>query len=300
MVFFGTGNAWHPRRPHRCRAGDGRWCAIGGRAKGRRRRREGPAGGRRARRVIERARIGAQRAFEFPRAGIARGTSRGPRAHVDGCMGICRGYLHCGGMAGVDGRSCDVGCFTRFPSDSGGDRSRSDQLCCWRHAIARLHEPQPRPAFLRNPTASGGEIPRQATRAMMRLPTPTAIYAAELRVAQSRWNTRDSLRRARVALLATLARPSTLALVAGAAGLFGFWLARRPRSPAPSSSEGVPVGKTTSAAGLVLAFLVRYAVQRIPTILQHVWAAGQKPAARVGPDMSKWSATDHSAAGVRR
>ena len=117
-------------------------------------------------------------------------------------------------------------------------------------------------------------------------PTLAAIYAAELRVAQSNGNTRDSLRRVRVAFRATLARPSTLALVAGAAGLFGFWLARRPQPQATSPSDGATVAPTTSVAGLVLAFIVRYAMQRLPFILRQVWAARQKRATRVGPDMA--------------
>ena len=142
-------------------------------------------------------------------------------------------------------------------------------------------------------------MPPQATRAMMRAPTLAAIYAAELRVAQSKRNTRDSLRRVRVAFRATLARPSTLALVAGAAGLFGFWLARRPQPQATSPSDGATVAPTTSVAGLVLAFIVRYAMQLLPFILQQVWAAQQKRAARVGPDMSKTSDTGHPATSVR-
>jgi hypothetical protein len=40
-----------------------------------------------------------------------------------------------------------------------------------------------------------------------------------------------------------------------------------------------------------LAFLVRYGMQRLPFILRQLWAARQKRAVRVGPDMSKSSAT---------
>jgi hypothetical protein len=122
---------------------------------------------------------------------------------------------------------------------------------------------------------------------MMRAPTLAAICAAELRVAQSKRNTRDSLRRVRVAFRATLARPSTLALVAAAAGLLVLWLARRPQ--ATSLADGVGIATTTSAAGLVLAFIVRHAMQRLPFILSQVWAARQKHTARVAPVMSKSS-----------
>lgn len=133
----------------------------------------------------------------------------------------------------------------------------------------------------------------------MRAPDLAAIYAAELRVAQSKQDTRDGLRRVRVAFRAALARPSTLALVAGAAGLLGIWLARRPQPQATSSSAGVAVAATTSAVGLVLAFIVRYGMQHLPLILQQVRAAWQSRAARVGPELSKWPATSHSATGVR-
>jgi hypothetical protein len=133
---------------------------------------------------------------------------------------------------------------------------------------------------------------------MMRAPTLAAIDAAELRVAQSKLNTRDSLCRVRVASRAALARPSTLAVVAGVAGLLGFWLARRPQPRATSSSDGVGVATTTSAAGLVLAFIMRYGTQRLPFIFQQVRRAWQKRAARVGTPVPKSPATDYSAAGV--
>jgi hypothetical protein len=117
---------------------------------------------------------------------------------------------------------------------------------------------------------------------MIRAPTLAAIHAAELRVAQSERNTRDSLRRVRVASRAALSRPFTLALVAGAAGLFGFWLARRPQPRATTSSDGVAA--TRSAAGLVLAFMVRYGMRYLPFILQQIRAARQKRAGQAGPE----------------
>lgn len=138
---------------------------------------------------------------------------------------------------------------------------------------------------------------------MMPAPDRAAIHAAELRVAQARSNSRDSLRRVRVAFRATLVRPSTLALVAGAAGLVGFWLARRPhphpqpRPQATASTAGVAA--TTSAAGLALAFIVRYGMQRLPFILQQVWVARQQRAARSGSATSKSPAADYSATDVR-
>jgi hypothetical protein len=125
---------------------------------------------------------------------------------------------------------------------------------------------------------------------MMREPTLAAIYAAERRVAQSEQDTRDGLRRVRVAFRAALTRPSTLALIAGAGGLFGFWLARRPQTT--SSSAGVGTATTASGAGLVLAFIGRYAMQRLPSILG--WVARQYRAARAGPHTSQWPETGRS------
>lgn len=111
---------------------------------------------------------------------------------------------------------------------------------------------------------------------MTRAPTLAAIDAAELRVALARRNTWDDLGRVRVAFRTTLARPSTLALIAGAAGLLGFWIARRPEPQATPTSKGSGAATTNATAGLVLTFIVRYALQRLPRILEQVWAARQK------------------------
>jgi hypothetical protein len=112
---------------------------------------------------------------------------------------------------------------------------------------------------------------------MMRAPSLAAIHAAELRVAQSRQNARDSLHRARVASRATLARPVTLALIAGATGLLGFWLTRRARSPSRRSSpRGEGTAATPSAAGVLAAFIARYGMRHLPFILQQFKTAIQK------------------------
>jgi hypothetical protein len=207
--------------------------------------------------------------------------------------------LHCRGVAGVNGRSCDVGYFTRVAFDSGGHRSHSDKPDRRWRADLFVYRHEPRPAFLRNPTASGGKISREATRVMTRAPHQNAIYAAELRVAQSRWNTQESLRGVRVAFRATLARPSTLALIAGTAGPVGFWLARQPQPQSTSAFDGAAAAKTTSVAGVMLAFIMRYGMQRLPMILQQVWTAWQKRASRIDPDMPKYPTTDFSATATR-
>jgi hypothetical protein len=144
-------------------------------------------------------------------------------------------------------------------------------------------------------------MPRQAARAMMRAPTRAAIYAAELRVAQAKQSTRDSLCRARSALRATLARPSTLALVAGTAGVLGFLLVRlRPR-PVESQAVGPGTARTTSTAGLALTLLLQYGMRGLPIVWQRVIdslpqradrarAARPERATGVGADVSKQAA----------
>jgi hypothetical protein len=145
---------------------------------------------------------------------------------------------------------------------------------------------------------------------MIRAPSLTAIYAAELKVALARRNTSDGVGRARLAFRTALARPSTLALVAVASGVLGFWLASRPEPRSKSTTRSAGTAARNSTAGLVLAFLVRFGMQRLPQILAQVWAARRKRAtteaptiaapvtAPVRPDLSKWPATG-SASGVR-
>ena len=120
---------------------------------------------------------------------------------------------------------------------------------------------------------------------MMRAPDLAAIHAAELRFVQSEEQTRDGLRRTRAAVRATLTKPSTLALVGGTAVLSGFLLARRAQPPtrSPSSGAGVAPAAATSAAALVLPFIVRYGTHYLPFILRQFWAARQKPVMRARP-----------------
>ncbi|MCK6369928.1 MAG: hypothetical protein L6Q83_01170 [Gammaproteobacteria bacterium] len=108
---------------------------------------------------------------------------------------------------------------------------------------------------------------------MMRAPGLAAIHAAELRVAQSGCEARDQLRRAAAAFRANLARPTTLALAAAAAGLLGFWLARRSKPQTGSSSAGTNVVSTASVASLVGAVIMRYGMQYLPFLVQQVRAA---------------------------
>jgi hypothetical protein len=134
---------------------------------------------------------------------------------------------------------------------------------------------------------------------MMHVPTEIAICAAEMRIAQSKRNTQESLSRARLAFRANLVRPSTLAVAAGAAGLLGFWLARRPRTQAASASDGKRVAGTPSMAVIVRGFIVRYAMKALPLVWQQVRAAGQEQAARAHSETPKPHAEDPLTSGMR-
>lgn len=97
---------------------------------------------------------------------------------------------------------------------------------------------------------------------------PVAIREAEQRVLQSLDQVRGGLRRVRVAGRATLARPSTLVIVAGVTGLFFFWLARRTRVPSTSAVSNLGEAATTSALGLAVAFIFRYGMRQLVKILR--------------------------------
>lgn len=103
---------------------------------------------------------------------------------------------------------------------------------------------------------------------MKRAPVPAAIHEAELRAAQSSRNVGDGLRRVRLAVSTTLARPSMLVMVAGATGLFCFWLARRTRARSVSPAKGLWDTIATSVLGLVMAFVLRYGRRRLETVFR--------------------------------
>lgn len=105
---------------------------------------------------------------------------------------------------------------------------------------------------------------------MMRTRHLAAIRAAELRIEQSRRDTREHWRCARAASRSMLARPSTLALTAAAAGVLGMWLTRR----APLSTSAPTVADAaakTSVIGFTLALVTRAAQILAPLALRH-WA----------------------------
>jgi hypothetical protein len=118
---------------------------------------------------------------------------------------------------------------------------------------------------------------------MTRAPSLAAVYAAELKFAQSAQNTVNGVRRTRDAVRAVLARPSTLAWVAGAAALSGFLVSRR-RTPLVQISGRRRVEKEPklSFMGVVMALVMRQALARLPGILEQLWAARRQ--SEVPPD----------------
>ena len=122
---------------------------------------------------------------------------------------------------------------------------------------------------------------RQSIHTMMRVPTLNAIYAAELKVAQSRLQTYDALQRGRNAFRVALARPASVVTVAAAATFFGYLLARRfrPKSVSIANRASASNARMVPAAGLIMAFILRYAKRQLPAIFRQVLAAQQDRAA---------------------
>ena len=103
---------------------------------------------------------------------------------------------------------------------------------------------------------------------MKKAPDPVAIHEAELRFFQSAQFVSGGFCRVRDAFRNSMARPSTMVKVAGVAGLFCFWLARRMRlkSPTPLKSLLNTIG--TSTLGLMLAAFLRYGTRRLQAIFR--------------------------------
>jgi hypothetical protein len=90
-----------------------------------------------------------------------------------------------------------------------------------------------------------------------------------------------------------------LTLVAGAAASIGVWPARQPRLQSTPAFDGAAAAESPSVAGVMLAFIMRYGMQRLPMILHQVLAAWQSRASRIDPDMPKYPTTDFSATATR-
>ena len=80
---------------------------------------------------------------------------------------------------------------------------------------------------------------------------------------------------ARIALRASLAKPSTLLLTAGVAGLVGVWVGGRSGSRAAEANASGSEAKA-SLAGIVLGLIWRYALRGLPVMLDHYRAASNK------------------------
>jgi len=121
---------------------------------------------------------------------------------------------------------------------------------------------------------------------MKHAPTLAAIDAVELKMEESRRETQEALRRARLAFRESVARPSTIAAAAGVAsvaGLAGFLLARRPRQQqrkrmAYATGTGVVVASSLAALGRLL--LSRYGVRGLTLVVRQLrksWAKRNAP-----------------------
>lgn len=107
----------------------------------------------------------------------------------------------------------------------------------------------------------------------MRKPTDNEILLAEQRLVQARREAVASADRLKTAFRNALASPRTLLGVAGVAGLLGYLVfkpaaPRRREAPAPSTAAtaATAAAASTSMAGIVMAFTMRYAMQRLPGI----------------------------------
>lgn len=133
---------------------------------------------------------------------------------------------------------------------------------------------------------------------MIRTPARSEIYAAECRLAQSKLNTLASVHRVRAALRERLAQPSSLAIAAGVAAVAGFMLMRRPRPGAHAAPATEGVAKKSLGA-ILLAFLVRYAMQRAPVFVHSLWMDRQRAAMQRTRDASGVSTSGSRAPGTR-
>lgn len=111
---------------------------------------------------------------------------------------------------------------------------------------------------------------------MMRAPTMTAVRAAERKVAESRESTRAGLARASAGMHDKLTRPSTLATAAVAAGLFGWWLGRRPRVVIATPQDGTSSAASTSVAAIVFALFLRHGLQVLPLAIDYLRASARR------------------------
>jgi hypothetical protein len=109
----------------------------------------------------------------------------------------------------------------------------------------------------------------------MQAPDKAEVYAAELKFALAAQDTVNSARRARAALRSTLAQPSTLAWLAGAAAFGGFMLARKTLAQEKiSGRRRVQRAPKASTAAFLMAFVLREGLRRLPLLAQLCMARG--------------------------
>jgi len=123
---------------------------------------------------------------------------------------------------------------------------------------------------------------------MKHAPTLAAIDAAELKLEESRRETLQALRRARLAFRESASRPSTIAAAAGVAsvaGIAGFLLARRPRRQqrkrmAYAATAGAGVVVASSLAALARLLLSRYGIRGLTLVVRQARKSWAKRKAR--------------------
>jgi len=133
---------------------------------------------------------------------------------------------------------------------------------------------------------------------MKHAPTLAAIDAAELRMEQSRRETREGLRRVRHAVRETVTRPSTLAAAGGlasVAGLAGFLLARRPRRSTRRAAYATGAGlvAASSVAAIARLLLSRYGVRGLTLVVRQLRKRWAKRAATASAGSSYPATTPH-------
>lgn len=103
---------------------------------------------------------------------------------------------------------------------------------------------------------------------MKRADIQAAIQAAELDLVLSKQQARESLERARGALLAKVTGPKPIGWSLGVSALVGFCMApRRKAAPRNEIREGNAL-PSASVLPLLMPWLVRYAIAVLPSLLQ--------------------------------
>ena len=104
---------------------------------------------------------------------------------------------------------------------------------------------------------------------MTHLPSQAAIDAAESRLVQSRLEVRQSMERTRSTVRATLARPSTVALVALASGVSAFLVSHRLRPVFKSAAKRADSPSSESDPGLARTLVSMYGAAVLTYVFQH-------------------------------